>query len=136
MKVIRHEDVRAHPCAMFRTLLRKTKKSFVHRSVCENVLPIVCARGDEIPRRAQEYELETVKSRLAIFGGHRPPLQFFPQFGEKLLMDIVEPAVAEDDDHVSWPEHRNNSVHDRVGVLLVECRPVSLGDRSHDPLRI
>jgi hypothetical protein len=31
-------------------------------------------------------------------------------------MDIVEPAVAENHDHVFWPEHRNDAVVTRYGV--------------------
>ena len=50
-------------------------------------------------------------------------------------MDIVEAAVAENHDHVFWPEHRNDSVHNRVRILLVERRPAGLSDRCHDPLR-
>ena len=50
-------------------------------------------------------------------------------------MDIVEPAVAENHDHVFRAEHRNDSVHNRVRILLVERRPARLTDRSNDPLR-
>src|SRR5438105_11234430 len=50
-------------------------------------------------------------------------------------MDIVEPAVAENHDHVPWPEHPSDSVHNRVRILLVERRPARLSDRSNDPLR-
>ncbi len=50
-------------------------------------------------------------------------------------MDIVEPAVAENHDHVFWPEHRNDSIHNRVRILLVERRPAGLSDRCHDLLR-
>ena len=50
-------------------------------------------------------------------------------------MDIVEPAVAENHDHVFWPEHRNDSVHNCVRILLVERRPAGLSDRRNDPLR-
>ena len=42
------------------------------------------------------------------------------QSGEKLLVDVVEAAVAENHDHVFWPEHRNDSVDDCVRILLVE----------------
>jgi hypothetical protein len=47
-------------------------------------------------------------------------------------MDIVEPAVAENHDHVFWQEHRNDSVHNRVRILLVERRPARLSDRRND----
>ena len=50
-------------------------------------------------------------------------------------MNIVEPAVAENHDHIFWPEHRDDSVHNRVRTLLVERRPAGLNDRSDDPLR-
>ena len=50
-------------------------------------------------------------------------------------MDIVEAAVAENHDHVFWPEHRNDSVHNCVRILLVERRPAGLSDRRNDPLR-
>src|SRR5246127_5395882 len=64
---------------------------------------------------------------------HRKAL--FPQSREKLFVDIVESAVAENHDHVFWAQHRNDSLHNRVGILLVERRPAGLGNRSHDPLR-
>src|SRR4029077_6244336 len=57
------------------------------------------------------------------------------QSGEKLLMDIVEAAVAENHDHVFWPEHRNDSVHNCVRILLVKRRPAGLSDRRNAPLR-
>ena len=50
-------------------------------------------------------------------------------------MDIVEPTVAENHYHVFWPEHRNDSVHNRVRILLVERRPARLSDRGNEPLR-
>src|SRR5258705_12415433 len=57
------------------------------------------------------------------------------QSGEKLLMDIVKAAVTENHDHVFWPEHRNDSVHNCVRILLVERGPAGLSDRRNDPLR-
>src|SRR5258705_1396036 len=57
------------------------------------------------------------------------------QSGEKLLMDIVKAAIAENHDHVFWPEHRNDSVHNCVRILLVERGPAGLSDRRNDPLR-
>ena len=50
-------------------------------------------------------------------------------------MNIVEPTVAENHDHVLWTEHRNDSVHDRVGILLVVGGPTGLSYLRNDPLR-
>ena len=50
-------------------------------------------------------------------------------------MDIVEPAVTENHDHVFWLEHWNDSVHNCVRIFLVERRPAGLSDRRNDPLR-
>src|SRR5215471_15908093 len=33
-------------------------------------------------------------------------------------MNVIEPAVAEDDYHIVWPQHRNDSVHNGIGVLF------------------
>src|SRR5215831_1871510 len=76
----------------------------------------------------------TIRRRLRRSNsGNLPELR--PQSREKLLMDIVKPTVAENRDHIFWPEHWNDSVHNRVGILLVECGPARLCDRSNDLLR-
>ena len=134
--MIRHEDVGADPCAVLGSLVGKPQKTFVHKRVRENLTATMRTGGDEVSRCAQEYEFETLKARFAIFGGHRPPLQSCPQSREKLLMDIVEAAVAENHDHIFWPEHRDDSVDNRVRILLVERRPAGLSDRRNDTLRI
>src|SRR5436190_21739731 len=54
------------------------------------------------------------------------------QSGEKLLVDIVEAAVAENHDQVFWPKHRKNSVHNCVRILLVERRPAGFSDRRNN----
>ena len=51
-----------------------------------------------------------MESRRPIFGTSRA------QAREQLLMDIVEPAVTENHDHVFWTEHRNDTVVTRYGV--------------------
>ena len=55
----------------------------------------------------------------------------FSQSREQLLVDTVEPAVAENYYNIFGPEHRNDSIHNRVSVLLVERRPASPGDRRY-----
>jgi hypothetical protein len=57
------------------------------------------------------------------------------QSGKKLLMDIVEAAIAENHDHVFWPKHGNDSVHNCVRILLVERGAACLSDRRNDLLR-
>jgi len=47
---------------------------------------------------------------------------------EQLLMDVVEPAVTENRDHVFWPKQRNDSVHNRIGIFLIEGGPTGLRD--------
>src|SRR5438552_18699404 len=54
------------------------------------------------------------------------------QSGEKLLVDIVEAAVAENHDQVFWPKHRKDSVHNCVRILLVERRPAGFSDRRNN----
>src|SRR4030095_7886088 len=67
-------------------------------------------------------------------GISRNALQF-PQSREKLLVNIVEPTVAEKHDHVFLPEHRNDSVHNRVRILLVKRGPASPSNLCNDLLR-
>src|SRR4030095_9200603 len=43
-------------------------------------------------------------------------------WGGALLGIFPRPAVAENHYHVVWPEQRNDSVHNRVGIFLVERR--------------
>jgi len=47
---------------------------------------------------------------------------------EQLLMDVVEPAVTENRDHVFWPKQRNDSVDNRIGIFLIEGGPTGLRD--------
>src|SRR5438046_10703008 len=58
------------------------------------------------------------------------------QSGEKLLVDIVEAAVAENHNHVFWPKHRKDSVHNRVRILLVERRPAGFSERRNNLVRL
>ena len=116
-------------------LFGKMKKAFVDCLCGENMATVSCAGRDKINRRSYVDPSKAMESRRSIFGGHRPPLQVISQSGEKLLMDIVEAAIAEHHDHVFWPEHRNNSVHNCVRILLVERRPAGLSDRRNDSLR-
>jgi len=57
------------------------------------------------------------------------------QSREKLLVNIIEATVAENYDHVFWPQHRNDSLHNCVRILLVERRAAGLSDRGNDSLR-
>jgi hypothetical protein len=50
------------------------------------------------------------------------------QAREQFLMDVVEPAVTENRDHVFWPKQRNDSVHNRIGIFLIEGGPTGLRD--------
>jgi hypothetical protein len=66
------------PFLRVRLALRKRWSKLVHGRIRENLPTLIRARGNEVSWPAQEYELETVKSRPGVFGGHRPPLQVFP----------------------------------------------------------
>jgi len=50
------------------------------------------------------------------------------QAREQLLMDIVEPAITKNHDHVFWPKQRNDSIHNRIGISLIEGGPTGLRD--------
>jgi hypothetical protein len=50
------------------------------------------------------------------------------QAREQFLMDVVEPAITENRDHVFWPKQRNDSVHNRIGIFLIEGGPTGLRD--------
>jgi len=133
--MIWHQHVRSDPCTMLRTLFGKMKKAFVDCLCSENMATVSCAGRDKINRRSYVDPSKAMESRRSIFGGQRPPLQVVAQAREKLLMDIVEAAIAENHDHVFWSEHRNDSVHNCVRILLVERRPAGLSDRRNDSLR-
>jgi hypothetical protein len=129
-----HQHICSDPCTVVRTFFGEANETFVDGLGSKNIAALRGAGGDERNRRPHVNPIKAMKPLLSIFGGHRPPLQF-PQSGEKLLMDIVEPAVTENHDYVFWPEHRNDSVHNRVRVLLVKRRPARLRDRRNDSLR-
>ena len=45
------------------------------------------------------------------------------QFAQQLLVDVVEAAIAENDNDVFLLEHRHDSIDNRVRVFFVERRP-------------
>jgi len=49
-------------------------------------------------------------------------------------MNVVEPAITENHDHIFWPQHWNDSIYNGIGVVFVKRRSASLGNRSHNPL--
>src|SRR5437879_13138228 len=53
---------------------------------------------------------------------------------EQLLMNVVESAVTENHDHIFWPQHWNDSIHNGIGAVFVKRRSASLGNRSHNTL--
>ena len=51
-------------------------------------------------------------------------------------MDVIESAITENHHHVFRFQHRNDSIHNRSGVLFVKRGMTRFGDRIHNGLRI
>src|SRR4051812_14347495 len=99
--------------------------------LCTIIRPLLCPSNSGILFDWSNYILvRSLNARVTIC--KMPDLS--AQSGEKLVVNVVEAAVAENYDHVFWPEHRNDSVHNCVRILFIEGRPASLGDHGNDPL--
>ena len=51
---------------------------------------------------------------------------------QQLLVDVVEAPVTKNCDDVLRPQHRNDSIDNRIGILLVKRRVTRFGNRIHD----
>ena len=85
-----------------RTLFTEHYKCVMNARIRENLPTLMRARCDEGDWGIGENNFEATKS-LPVrrrFGGHRPPLQC-AQSAQQLLVDIVEPAIAKNDNDIS-----------------------------------